>query len=240
MRFPIWMALALAGLASAAGAVDLPGSGLSLSGNATLVSDYRFRGISQTGNDPALQAELSLSHPSGVYVTAWASTIDLYDNDPASSFKGGHDLEIDGAAGWAGDLAPGVSADLNINYYTYPGVSGPTNYVEAFAEVAFALGPVGGKIGGGYFPDQKATADDGTWIYAEASGDLPGTLTFTGHVGRQYFGYNFGADADYWEWSLGLSRDFGPLSAGLSYIDTDLPKGLNAGATLVASLGVSF
>ena len=40
----------------------------------------------------------------------------------------------------------------------------------------------------------------------------------------------------YWEWSLRLNRDFGPISARLSYIDTDLLKGLNACATLVASL----
>lgn len=232
MRFPLLAIGVWACLGSTAEAVDLPGTDLSLSGGATIVSDYRFRGVSQSGKDPALQAELTLTHASGLYVGAWASTIDLYED--------GSDLEIDTTAGWSGDVVPGLTADIAVTYYIYPGVTDPTNYAEVLASLEFQLGPVSTKVGGGYFPDQPALADDGSWLYAEAAGDLPGAITLTGHVGRQFFGPNFGPDADYWEWSLSLSRDFGPLSASLSYIDTDLPKGLNAGATMVASLGVSF
>jgi uncharacterized protein (TIGR02001 family) len=240
MRFPLWTIIAWSCLGSAAGAVDLPGTALSLSGGATIVSDYRFRGVSQGSKHPALQAELSLTHASGLYGNAWASTIDLYDDDPAIGFKDGQDLEIDATAGWSGDISHGLTADIAVTYYTYPGVTGAVDYAEALASLEFKLGPVSTRVGGGYFPDQPALPDDGTWLYAEASGDLPGALTLTGHAGRQFFGPGFGPDADYWEWSLGLSRDFGPVSASLSYIDTDLPKGLNAGATVVASLGIGF
>jgi uncharacterized protein (TIGR02001 family) len=117
MRFPALVAISLAAAASAAAnAAVPPGTGLSLSGSATLVSDYRFRGVSQSGKDPALQLDLSLAHTSGLYVSAWASTIDLYDDDPANGFDGGKDIEIDAIAGWSGDVAPGLSADVNVTY----------------------------------------------------------------------------------------------------------------------------
>lgn len=228
------------GAGSPAGAITIPGTGLSLTGNATIVSDYRFRGISQSGRKPALQLGLSVAHESGLYAGLWGSTIDLYDDDPATGFDGGKDLEIDALAGWNGKLAPGLTADLSVTYYAYPGVTGPTNYAEALASLEFSLGPVAAKLGGGYFPDQQAVPDDGSYVFAELSGELPASVTLTGHAGRQFYGSGFGPAADYWEWSLDAGRDFGPLSASLSYVDTDLPKGFNAGATIVASLGVSF
>ena len=38
---------------------------LSFSGNVSLASDYRWRGQTQTQNDPALQGNFVLSHASG-------------------------------------------------------------------------------------------------------------------------------------------------------------------------------
>lgn len=204
---------------------------LDLSGSATVVSDYRFRGISNSGKNPALQIDLSVSHESGFYVGAWGTNIDLYPD--------GADLETDLYAGWSGDIAPGVTIDANVTRYGYPGVAGTTDYYEGLASVAFSLGPVGAKVGGGYFPDQKATGDDGEYLFGEISGEVPGKVTLTGHLGRQWFGTGYGM-ANYWEWSLGATRSFGPFEAGLSYIDTNLPKGSQAGATVVASIGISF
>src|SRR5262249_38128348 len=114
------LAALLIGCASSAA---MAGS-LSLSGGATAGSAYPVRGISQSGRDPALQAELKLSHTSGLYVGAWASTIDLYDDDPALGFNSGSDLEVDGLAGWSGDVVPGLSADIGMTWYLYPGVTG--------------------------------------------------------------------------------------------------------------------
>jgi len=233
-----WMPALAVAMISPAYAIDVPGTGLSLSGDATVVSDYRFRGVSQTGKDPALQLGLTLSHSSGFYVGAWGSSIDLYDDEPG--FDGGKDIEIDYLAGWGAEIAPGVTVDTNVTYYVYPGVTGPTNYVEGIATVDFTLGPVGAKVGGGYYPDQKATAGDGTYLFSELAGEIPGAFTVTGHLGRQFFGAASGPDADYWEWSLSASREFGPVSASLSYVDTNLPKGSQAGASVVASLGISF
>ena len=226
MKHPLCLlaCLAGAGVGSAAQAIDL-------SASATVVSDYRFRGISNSGKDPALQIDLSASHESGFYVGAWGTNIDLFNDGP--------DIELDVYAGWSGDIAPGVTLDANLTRYGYPGVAGTTDYVEGLASIAFTLGPVGAKLGGGYFPDQKATGDDGSYVFGEISREAPGSVTLTGHLGRQWFGAGYGM-ADYWEWSVSATRSFGPIEAGIAYVDTSLPKGNMAGATVVASIGISF
>lgn len=45
------------------------------------VTDYRFRGLSLSDRKPALQANLTISHGSGVYGNVFASTIDEYGQD---------------------------------------------------------------------------------------------------------------------------------------------------------------
>src|SRR5258707_15465698 len=74
-------------VAAPAAADDL-GGGFALNGGATLVSDYRFRGISQTDKRPAIQGTFSISHTSGFYATVWGSSIDDY-------VAYGGDLELD-------------------------------------------------------------------------------------------------------------------------------------------------
>ena len=93
------------------------------------VSDYRFRGISLSDKDPAFQPSLTVTHQSGLYVSAWASNI--ADN-------GGDDIEVDLTAGWSGTAG---AVDLNIGavYYLYPGAS-DFNYVEALASVGTGVG----------------------------------------------------------------------------------------------------
>src|SRR5437764_9352788 len=64
-------------VAAPAAAADL-GGGFSVTGGATLVSDYRFRGISQTDLHPAVQGTFTISEKSGFYATWWGSSIDDY------------------------------------------------------------------------------------------------------------------------------------------------------------------
>ena len=62
--------------------------GFAVNGGATVVSDYRFRGISQTNRRFAIQGTVSVSHSSGVYATVWGSSIDDY-------VAAGADAELD-------------------------------------------------------------------------------------------------------------------------------------------------
>ena len=66
-----------AGMATPAAAAEL-GNGFTINGGATVVSDYRFRGISQTDRRFAVQGTFTLAHSSGFYATVWGSSIDNY------------------------------------------------------------------------------------------------------------------------------------------------------------------
>ena len=55
--------------------IACPAAAQSVSGEASLVSDYRFRGVSLSGGHPAAQASLTLEHDSGFYGNLWGSTL---------------------------------------------------------------------------------------------------------------------------------------------------------------------
>src|SRR5689334_6931782 len=89
-----YLVLFCAGVAAATPALaeDL-GGGFTINGGATVVTDYRFRGISQTDRRFAIQGTFSLSHASGFYATVWGSSIDDY-------VANGGDAELDLIGGW--------------------------------------------------------------------------------------------------------------------------------------------
>jgi len=107
------------------------GNQLELSATATLTTDYVFRGISQTGNDPAVQASLDAAY--GIfYIGAWGSNVDFGgDLTPGGLPVSIADLEIDYYAG----IAPtwhGISFDIGGIYYTYPGAFDPAGEFDYF------------------------------------------------------------------------------------------------------------
>ena len=89
-----------------------------ISGNVSMVSDYAFRGVSQTDNQMAIQGGFDYAHESGFYVGTWASNVD-------SNFLGGDgvdpQIELDLYAGYGMELANGVGLDFGVLQYFYPG-----------------------------------------------------------------------------------------------------------------------
>lgn len=226
-------ALLCPALAAPAAAADLPG-GLSVSGTAAIVSDYRFRGVSLTDRDPAVQGSITVGHKSGFYAGTWGSSID------------GGDLygptEIDLYAGWAGAIGAGATLDAMVAYYAYPGGNdalGAADYVEATAKISRGFGPVNAAAGAGYSWDQKALAGDNLYLFADLSAAIPKTpFTLKAHVG-----HTNGALAPagtYRDWSLGFDAKAGPLTLGVSYIDSDLPDEGAARRALLLSLSAGF
>ena len=94
------------------------GGGFSLSGNATIASDYRFRGYSQTDFRPAAQLGIDLTHSSGFYLGNWNSNVSNF------VFTDGN-LEMDFYGGWKGDVGGGFTLDAGVLHYYYPGSSSP-------------------------------------------------------------------------------------------------------------------
>lgn len=209
-----------------------------------VLSDYRFRGVSRSDEDPAAQAGVLLSHDNGLYGGVRATTLRGNDGfrlgDPGFGDQG--DAEFDLYAGWRTNLGGGFDLDAGFTYYAFAGGTGATDYAEPYASIGYLIGPLSLSGGAKYAPAQAGTGDeDMLYLFGQADVSLPfRPWTFTAQAGRQ----DWGAFGSYWTWSLGAEYHVQiegiPASyLGLRYIDTDLAApGADAG--LAASLTVRF
>lgn len=226
--------------ATPADALPLPGTGLSVAGEVALLSDYRFRGVSRSDEDPALHGNVVVSHRSGFYVGTRANTLDGIDplrlRDPRLDELG--DVQLDLYAGYGADLGAGLSVDAGLLYYVFAGGEGATDYAEPYASFSYLLGPVEATLGAKYAPSQRAIGDeDMFYAFGELRAGIPFTpVTISAQAGRQ----EWGAFGSYWNWSVGGRYAIGPADLGLRYVDTDLAPIPGQDAGLVLSLGLRF
>lgn len=192
------------------------------------VSDYRFRGVSLSNQDPAFQPSLTITHKSGFYVSAWGSNI---------ASNGGANIELDLVGGYSGQTGP-VTYGISVTHYVYPGTSGQS-YTEFIGTAGTNLGP--GKIGltVGYAPKQANIGNKDN-VYVAVNGSLPlkGTpLTLLGSFGIEDGAFG-NAKRD---WSAGVSADVEHFTLSLSYIDTArATKDQIGGPTAVFSVSHGF
>jgi hypothetical protein len=90
------------------------GDEFEISGNVALVSDYRFRGISQTDEDAAIQGGFDASFEPGFYVGTWASSVDFGGGNDTGSLR---HHGIDYYAGWAGPIGD-TDFGIDVGYPT--------------------------------------------------------------------------------------------------------------------------
>lgn len=240
-------------LAMPAFAQDEAASAFKFTGGATAVTDYRFRGLSQSDEEPAVQGTVNLNHESGFYVGVWASSI-----DGDTSLPGYGDAEVDLYGGYTKTLENGVGFDVGLLYYYYPdAIKGAnTDFFEPYASISYTLGPVAAKLGANYAwggqkgLDLTSGNDDNIYGYLNLSAAIPTTpLTVSAHAGYTDGSlglYNLTANDNYWDWSVGVSGTAGPITVGVSYIDTDITNkfgfanGTGRDATVVGSIGFVF
>ena len=221
------VSLAAAGLsiATPAMAQSEDDSGFSVSANAALTTDYRFRGVSLSGGDPAVQGGFDVAHDSGFYIGTWASSI-----DGGPSFG---ELEFDIYAGWSGNLTDAVSVEIGVLYYIYPTeeLGLDTDYIEPYASISTSFGPAEATFGVAYAPEQDSLGgDDNLYLYTDLGVGIPDTpFTLTGHLG-----YTDGAlappllagtaDDTGLDWSIGASVAQGNFEVGVAYIGVEGPS----------------
>lgn len=194
-----------------------------------VVSDYRFRGLSLSNEEAALQGGVTASLANGAYGYVWASTIDEYG---AGADGKGATVEVDFVLGWAGSVA-GFDVDASAQLYAYPGGS-DVNYVEFPVSVSRAAGDWRWSLGAAYAPAQRALGhDDNSYGWAAIAWE-GAPLQVQLRAGYEDGAY---APGGKWDWSAGVSRAFGPVVAGVAYVDSDDPA--NA-AGIVASLTATF
>lgn len=218
-------------------------SGLTVSGNVALVTDYRFRGVSLSGGDPAIQGGIDIAHDSGFYIGTWASSI---DGGPAYG-----EIELDIYGGWSGDVAEGIAVDVGLLYYVYPteDVGANVNYWEPYASITGTIGPFEATLGAAYAWDQDSLgSQDNRYIYTDLGTSIPNTpLSLSAHLG-----YTDGVlappflagsiDDSGFDWSVGASMTvLGGLELGVSYIGVEGPS-INGFTddTIVGTVGFSF
>jgi uncharacterized protein (TIGR02001 family) len=198
--------------------------------NAGVVSDYRYRGISQTRLKPALQGGVDWSHASGVYVGAWASTIKWVEDA-----YGDAKVEVDLYGGYKGEITKEFTYDVGVLQYVYPSaktaawtaVYKDPNTTELYG--ALTYGPVTAKLSyaltnlfGNY--DYSANKDSKGSYYFDlaASFDVGGGVLLAPHVGYQKVVHI--ANASYTDYSLTVSKDFSGLVPSLAVVGTNANK----------------
>ncbi len=200
------------------------GAGFDVSANVGLVSDYLFRGVSQSDNNAAIQGGFDVKHESGAYAGTWLSSL----NGDYGSFKGDYaDAEQDWYVGYGYKVSDEVSLDARYTRYTYIS-AGDINYGEWHA----AATVYGATLGLDYSDDFQAIGDASTEVndnttlnyYVNYVHALPMEVNLSATYGRQDFkGDHFaGNDEGYSYWNLGVSKKLVGINFGLSYNNTSL------------------
>ena len=232
-RCLLFCALALA-FSSAAQAQEEEEAESPLSGDITLTSDYVFRGISQTNEDPALQGSLTWTFDNGFYLGAWASNVEFVEEDDA-------DVEVDLYVGWATDINDAWGVDVSLVRYVYPGTAEGFDYDYTELIGVFTYDEWL-SLTAGLSNDVFNLDEFGGYYEVAGSWALPADFAFNAH-----FGYYTTEDAlgdDYTNFGAGISKDIGPLSWALDWHDTNGAAkdiyGINAGSRVVVSVTFAF
>lgn len=185
----------------------------------TGVTDYDFRGVSQSGTDPAFQASVDFEHDSGFYAGVWTSS--------SLDFGGCCDenWELDYYGGFAGDIGEsGFSYDVGVIYYDYPGVDVELDYSEFYAGIGYEFLEVKAWYTTNYFGGDQ----NSFYIEGNTSFDLPYELTLglhVGYTGGRALDDDFVDDTgleQYVDYAVSLSRSVGPFELDLRFVDTDI------------------
>lgn len=244
---PSLIALALgsvSGLAQAQAAA--PESSLSF--NVGAVSDYRYRGLSQSRLQPALQGGVDYADKSGFYVGAWGSTI-KWIKDTSGVTKGATELDLyAGYKGSAGDVAYDVGflryQYAGNNYVNY-GANANTNEVYGAATFGVVTAKYSHAISNLF---GNVDSKNSYYLDLSAAFDLGNGYALTPHIGYQKVKNVTDDLGTYTDYALTLGKDLGNgLSASAAVVGTDADKGFytlknkfNGKSGLVVGLKYAF
>lgn len=181
--------------------------------NAAVTNDYVFRGVSLSDGGPALQLGADYAFgDSGVYVGVWGSNID-YGSD-------GPDIELDAYIGWSKDLSDDWNLDLSVVRYSYFGERdgyGSIDYNEFIGKLAWSE-----KVTGVFaYSNDYSNTDESSFYYGlEGAFPVAEKTSFNTTLGYTVIDGEEGYITNFYDASVGISHEFGPVTADLSYHDT--------------------
>jgi len=213
-----------------------------LAGNLAIVSDYRFRGISQSYRLPAVQGGIDYAHSSGFYLGNWNSSVS------GNQYPNGASLEMDFYGGFKGSIAEDIGFDVGLLQYYYPGdtIPGATkaDTLEMYGAITWKW--LSAKYSYSLKDKTFGVTDSKGTYYLDLTANFPVTdkLTFVAHYGKQKFsgstpaGVSNDSFASYDDYKLGLSytlpKDF---TIGAFYTDTKMDALQEAFYTTPAAAG---
>jgi len=203
-----------------AGATATSVQAAEISANVSLVSDYRFRGISQSDEDIAIQGGFDLGFDNGIYIGTWGSSVDFDSND---GFDGS--LELDYYIGWGMDIGENSAIDVGYLYYDYPGDDGAEgDYQELYGSFSFH----DLTVGMAYSDDYYGETDTFFYYYAGYSIGLGENLSLDLHAGYNDLDEDGGFLSDgqdsYTDYSVGLTWSVMGVDLGAAYVGTTLDE----------------
>lgn len=213
---------------------------ITISGSATLTSDYRFRGVSQSDEGMAVQGGFTIAHDSGFYAGAWGSNLAGWGT------FGGANMELDLIAGFKFPVGEGT-LDTGLTWYMYPSGADTTDFAELYAKLSGSVGGLGLTAGVAYAPKQEALGnafpvgapadpgdkEDNLYLSGDATYGISGApITLKAHIGYSDGNPGLGPNGTsvaptgtYFDWLLGV--DIVPISGltlSAAYVDTDISE----------------
>jgi uncharacterized protein (TIGR02001 family) len=207
-----------------------PAPDYTVSFNAGVTTDYRFRGIAQTSTKPALQVGADFTHKDGFYLGAWGSNVS-WIKDYVGATKGS--LEIDLYGGYRGDTGMGVTYDVGLITYQYP--SNTAGQVPGFvsANTTEIYGAVTYNIVTAKYSRSltnfiaNANSKGSQYLEVAAAFDLGNGYSVTPRIGHQWVANVPGDAGDYTDYAVTLGKDFGNgLSGSVAAVGTNVKSKL--------------
>lgn len=213
-------------------------------GSVAFTTDYKFRGISQSNTNAAVQGSMTMAHDSGVYFTAWGSSI--------ANANGG--LELDTLLGYAGTSGD-IGYDVGVMRYNYPGNDGGQTSVPNFQgkaklsynEIYASVSAKGAKLGVNYSDDYFGESGKFTYVYAAYAGEVykgfgvvanVGLNSLDGAAEQSYITGSTSNSDHYIDYKVGLTKTVEGIGLELAYIGTDIKKSELGVANLGESVAV--
>ena len=180
-----------------------------VSGSASLLSDYRYRGVSLSDNRPAAQLAVAYDHASGWYGGAFASTVQI--GSPTS-----RELQAVAFGGYASRMPSGLSFEAGADYSAFTGGQ-IYNYGEVY--VGIASDKVSTRL---YYAPRYFGQSDAIYGEINASQEMFDRVRLIAHCGalRNSSQYSYGRPVDQYVFdaSVGVVFDFDQFSAQLSWV----------------------
>lgn len=185
-----------------------------MSGNLTLVSNYVFRGVSQSRNLPALQGGLTYTLPVGIYFNVWGSNVNFNDSSGAT-------VELDAILGYGNSIGDDFTYDINVARYTYPGAR-QLNYNEINTLFNWKFLQAGISYSGNVYNAHRS----GTYYSAGINYNIPPRYFFNwkGVNVLALFGHYSlpeAAGKSYNDYSVALNKEIKHYTLTLQWTDTN-------------------